>query len=581
MSESPSGFGCLGLPEPIVATVANLGYESASPVQAAAIPLLVEGHDVIAQAQTGTGKTAAFALPALARLQDDAILPQILILAPTRELAIQVAEACQAYARQLPDFHVVPIYGGQSYVPQLKALKRNPQAIVATPGRLLDHLKKGTIDLSELRTVVLDEADEMLRMGFIEDVESILAETPPDRQTALFSATMPPPIRRIANNYMRDPQTVSIQPKEATVDNIEQVFWPVHPRDKIDALSHLLEIEDYDGAIIFCRTRLGTVEVAEKLEARGYSAAALNGDVNQAMRERTINRLKSGKLDLIVATDVAARGIDVDRIDLVVNYDVPVDPESYVHRIGRTGRAGRTGKAVLFLTRRERRLLKAIERAIRGTIPQMPIPTGDQITEKRIGELRNVLAGLVANDDLSFYREVANRLSTELDATAEDLTAALLLLAQQERPLVLDQPVPQLDLGEDRPRRERSRREDRGGDRRDRGDAAGEQAVYRLEVGRRQGASPRNLVGALANEGGIDGRLIGSIRIFEQHSTIALPDNLSKSSLSALAKIQVGDGTLQIKRIGVAKPSHHKSRFRKEHPRSKPPEKRFRKKRHK
>ena len=374
---TPLLFVDLGLSAPVMASVTEVGYESPSPIQAATIPALLEGKDVLGQAQTGTGKTAAFALPILSRLKLDQKKPQALVLAPTRELAIQVAEAFQRYANKIPGFVVLPIYGGQGYAPQLTALKRGVHVVVGTPGRVIDHLDRGTLDLSELTTLVLDEADEMLRMGFIDDVEAVLKKTPPTRQVALFSATMPPVIRRIAQTYLRDPQEVTITAKTTTATNIRQRYWFVSGMHKLDALTRILEAEPFEAMIIFARTKLGTEELAQKLQARGLAAAAINGDVQQQQRERTIQQLKDGKLDILVATDVAARGLDVERISHVLNYDIPYDTESYVHRIGRTGRAGRSGDAILFVTPRERHLLRAIERATRQPITQMQLPSID------------------------------------------------------------------------------------------------------------------------------------------------------------------------------------------------------------
>ncbi|HEY0503330.1 MAG TPA: DEAD/DEAH box helicase, partial [Lysobacter sp.] len=364
-AESPSSndapslkFTDLALPEPLLKALADVGYESPSPIQAATIPPLLEGRDVLGQAQTGTGKTAAFALPILAQVEPGRHKPQALVLAPTRELAIQVAEAFQKYASHLPGFHVLPIYGGQSYYPQLQALKRGVQVVVGTPGRVIDHLERGSLDLSELRCLVLDEADEMLRMGFIDDVEAVLKKTPETRQVALFSATMPPPIKRIAQTYLKDPVEIAIKAKTTTAANIRQRYWAVSGVHKLDALTRILEAEPFEAMLVFSRTKLATEELAEKLSARSISAAAINGDVQQAQREKTIQNLKDGKIDVLVATDVAARGLDVERISHVLNYDIPYDTESYVHRIGRTGRAGRKGEAILFVTPRERGMLR-------------------------------------------------------------------------------------------------------------------------------------------------------------------------------------------------------------------------------
>ncbi|HSS08039.1 MAG TPA: DEAD/DEAH box helicase, partial [Rhodanobacteraceae bacterium] len=387
-TESPDaiGFRDLQLPTTLLETLADVGYESPSPIQAATIPPLLAGRDVLGQAQTGTGKTAAFALPILARLDLSKTKPQALVLAPTRELAIQVAEAFQRYASKLPGFHVLPIYGGQSYGPQLGGLKRGTHVVVGTPGRVIDHLERGSLDLSQLTTLVLDEADEMLRMGFIDDVEAVLKKTPPTRQIALFSATMPMPIRRIAQTYLRDPIEISIKSKTTTGANIRQRYWWVSGLHKLDALTRILEAETFDAMLVFTRTKQSTEELAEKLQARGFSAAAINGDIVQAQRERTIQQLRDGKLDILVATDVAARGLDVERISHVLNYDIPHDTEGYVHRIGRTGRAGRSGEAILFVTPREKRLLQAIERATRQPISEMQLPSVDAVNDKRVAK---------------------------------------------------------------------------------------------------------------------------------------------------------------------------------------------------
>ncbi|HET7845588.1 MAG TPA: DEAD/DEAH box helicase, partial [Xanthomonadales bacterium] len=372
-------FASLGLSAPVLEALAAVGYESPSPIQAATIPPLLEGRDVLGQAQTGTGKTAAFALPALSKLALDQRLPQVLVLAPTRELAIQVAEAFQRYAAKLPGFHVLPIYGGQAYGPQLGGLRRGAHVVVGTPGRMIDHLDRKSLDLSQVRWLVLDEADEMLRMGFIDDVEKILKSVPAERQTALFSATMPPPIKRIAQTYLRDPVEVTIAAKTRTATTVRQRYWLVSGMHKLDALTRILEAETFDGMIVFARTKQATEELAERLEARGFSAAAINGDIQQQQRERTIARLKDGQLDILVATDVAARGLDVERISHVVNYDIPYDSESYVHRIGRTGRAGRSGDAISFVTPRERGLLNRIEKTTKQPLTQMQLPTVEDI----------------------------------------------------------------------------------------------------------------------------------------------------------------------------------------------------------
>ncbi|MDI9240144.1 DEAD/DEAH box helicase [Lysobacter sp. LF1] len=444
-AESPSSndapslkFTDLALPEPLLKALADVGYESPSPIQAATIPPLLEGRDVLGQAQTGTGKTAAFALPILAQIEPGKHKPQALVLAPTRELAIQVAEAFQKYAHHLPGFHVLPIYGGQSYYPQLQALKRGVQVVVGTPGRVIDHLERGSLDLSELRCLVLDEADEMLRMGFIDDVEAVLKKTPETRQVALFSATMPPPIRRIAQTYLKDPIEIAIKAKTTTAANIRQRYWAVSGVHKLDAITRILEAEPFDAMIVFARTKQATEELAEKLAARGISAAAINGDVQQAQREKTIQNLKDGKIDVLVATDVAARGLDVERISHVLNFDIPYDTESYVHRIGRTGRAGRKGEAILFVTPRERGMLRAIERATRQPIEPMALPTVETVNEQRVNRFLGRITSAMEGNDLAQFRDLVERYEREQNVPAVEIAAALAKLVQGDMPLLLD-----------------------------------------------------------------------------------------------------------------------------------------------
>ncbi|MEG3158653.1 DEAD/DEAH box helicase, partial [Lysobacter zhanggongensis] len=439
--ETPSiKFTDLALPEALLKALSDVGYESPSPIQAATIPPLLAGRDVLGQAQTGTGKTAAFALPALANIDPAQKTPQVLVLAPTRELAIQVAEAFQKYAHHLPGFHVLPIYGGQSYYPQLQALKRGVQVVVGTPGRVIDHLERGSLDLSELRCLVLDEADEMLRMGFIDDVEAVLKKTPETRQVALFSATMPPQIKRIAQTYLKDPVEVAIKNKTSTAANIRQRYWSVSGVHKLDALTRILEAEPFDAMIVFARTKLGTEELADKLAARGIAAAAINGDVQQQQREKTIQNLKDGRIDVLVATDVAARGLDVERISHVLNYDIPYDTESYVHRIGRTGRAGRKGEAILFVTPRERGMLRAIERATRQPIEPMELPTIETVNEQRVSKFLGRIGDALQGEDLSLFRDLVERYEREQNVPAVEIAAALAKLVQGENPLLLTPP---------------------------------------------------------------------------------------------------------------------------------------------
>jgi len=422
-------FRDLALSEPVLRALADVGYESPSPIQAATIPVLMSGADMLGQAQTGTGKTAAFALPALSRIDLARHEPQVLVLVPTRELALQVSEAFLRYAAHIKGFHVLPIYGGQSYQPQLNALRRGAHVVVGTPGRVIDHMNRGTLKLSELTLLVLDEADEMLHMGFVDAVESILEQTPPQRQVALFSATLPAPIRRIAQKHLRSPVEVTIKSKTSTATNIRQRYWLVSGMHKLDALTRILEAEPFDGMLVFTRTKQSTVELAEKLEARGFAAAALNGDIPQALRERTVSRLKDGQIDIVVATDVAARGLDVERIGHVVNYDVPYDTESYVHRIGRTGRAGRSGEAILFIAPRERNMLRAIERATRQAIEPMNLPSVDAVNARRIAKFKEGIAGAAAQAGTAAYRPIIEQLELETGIPLIDIAAALASLS--------------------------------------------------------------------------------------------------------------------------------------------------------
>ena len=513
---SISPFAALGLEGPVLQAVTEVGYETPSPIQAEAIPPLLAGRDLLGQAQTGTGKTAAFALPLLSRLDLALPAPQLLVLTPTRELAIQVAEALQTYARHLRGFHVLPVYGGQGMGTQLRQLQRGAHAIVGTPGRILDHLGRRTLRLEQLRALVLDEADEMLRMGFIDDVEAILEATPATRQVALFSATMPPAIGRVAQKHLKEPVEVRIAAKTATVATIEQHFWPVSGLHKIDALTRILEVEEFDGMLVFVRTKQATEELAQKLEARGYAATALNGDMPQPLRERTVERLRSGKLDIVVATDVAARGLDVERITHVVNYDIPYDPEAYVHRIGRTGRAGRAGKAILFVAPRERRMLRLIEQVTRQPITPMRLPTQADITDRRVARFKQLLDATRSSQELDFFRDVVEAYREERGLDVEEVAAALAFLVQRERPLAPPagaQPAerPARDDGE-APRRAPRERDIEGG-----------WVRYRIEVGRDHGVQPKNIVGAIANEAQLDSRAIGHVKLHDSFSTVELP----------------------------------------------------------
>ena len=571
MSASPvSLFSDLNLSAPLIKALKDVGYESPSPIQAATIPLLLDNLDVLGQAQTGTGKTAAFALPILSRIDIKQTAPQALVLAPTRELAIQVAEAFQTYAAHIPGFHVLPIYGGQSYGPQLSALRRGVHVVVGTPGRVIDHLDKGSLDLSKLKTLVLDEADEMLRMGFIDDVERILQETPESRQTALFSATMPSAIRRIANTYLRQPKEITVAAKTGTAENIRQRYWLVSGMHKLDALTRILEAENFDGMIIFSRTKLGTEELASKLQARGFSAAAINGDIQQAQRERTIQQLKDGKIDILVATDVAARGLDVERISHVVNYDVPHDPESYTHRIGRTGRAGRSGEAILFITPRERGLLKMIERSTRQPISSLELPSIQAVNDVRIAKFKSQISETLAQGELEQFQSLIEDFEREQNIPAIEIAAALAKMARGDVPLLLDKK--QATAWEERPARagatERFDRPERG-DRFDRGDrpdrserfpkkerivraADPGMQTFRIEVGYQHGVKPGNIVGAIANEGGVDSKFIGRIEIYDDYSVLDMPDNLPPDVIEHIGGIKVAGQALRISRDGDA-----------------------------
>ncbi|MCC8987901.1 MAG: DEAD/DEAH box helicase [Candidatus Contendobacter sp.] len=560
MSSPIETFEQLALSAPLLATIVALGYEAPSPIQAATIPLLLAGHDVLGQAQTGTGKTAAFALPILEKLNLADRQPQALVLTPTRELAIQVAEAFQGYARHLPGFHVLPIYGGQSMSIQLRTLRRGVHVIVGTPGRVMDHLRRETLSLATLRTVVLDEADEMLRMGFIDDVDWILEQTPTEKQVALFSATMPEPIRRVAHRHLRDPKEVKIKTSTATVSTVRQRYWRVSGLHKLDVLTRILEVEDVDAVLVFVRTKTETTELAERLEARGYACAALHGDMTQALREKTIEQFKSGGLDIMVATDVAARGLDVQRISHVINYDIPYDTEAYVHRIGRTARAGRTGDAILFVAPREMRMLRAIEKATRQTLEPMQPPSREAIAGRRVAQFKQQISEILAAQELDFFYQVIGEIEQEQEISAHDIAAALTWLAQRGRPFQLEgkaDPKEQEEAPPARPEREsRESRESKPEGRRERRprDAGRDSADldkirYRIEVGREQGATPQNIVGAIANEAGVESRYIGRIEIFDDYSTVDLPDGMPAEIFQHLRRVRVRQHPMNISRL--------------------------------
>ncbi|CAD2226491.1 ATP-dependent RNA helicase [Pseudoalteromonas sp. 3J6] len=548
MSE-PVTFESLNLSPAILKAVEELGYKTPSEIQAQCIPLLLERKDVLGLAQTGTGKTAAFALPLLNNIDPSVKQPQILVLTPTRELAIQVAEAFEQYAKHTRGVEVLALYGGQSYSIQLSALRRGAQIIVATPGRLIDHINRGTIKFDALQALVLDEADEMLRMGFIDDVENIMEKTPREKQTCLFSATMPKQIQNISSKYMNNPEQVHISARNSTVSSVEQVFWNAHVH-KNKAIVRFLEAEQYEGAIVFVRTRNDTVQLAELLEREGFSAAPLNGDMNQQARERTVDRLKSGMLNVVIATDVAARGLDVDRLSLVINYDIPQDSEAYVHRIGRTGRAGRTGKAILFVKHNERYLLKNIIRHTKSEIAQVELPTAKVVEEKRINALQEKLTLALENKDITFFNEVAANMAQKLELAPEDLAGALLCLAQQQSPIKVEEvKIQPRERNERNPRNDRNdrgdrgRRNERGGERAERKPRernsrdAGPMDTYRIEVGREHGVQVKNIVGAIANEADISSKFIGDIRLHDSHSTVQLPQNMPKDVLDHFQKV--------------------------------------------
>ncbi len=550
-------FADLGLGAKVLKSLAEVGYESPSAIQAETIPPLLAGRDVMGLAQTGTGKTAAFALPILDRLDLSQKTPQALVLAPTRELALQVCEAFERYAAHTRGVHVLPVYGGQGYGVQLSALRRGVHIVVGTPGRIMDHLDKGTLDLSELRFLVLDEADEMLNMGFAEDVETILADTPDDKQVALFSATMPKQIRNLSQKYLHDPVSITIERKTRTADNIAQRYLICSYPQKVDALTRILEVENFEGMIVFVRTKNETETLAEKLRARGFSAAAINGDVAQVQRERTVNQLKTGKLDILVATDVAARGLDVERISHVVNYDIPTDTESYVHRIGRTGRAGRSGDAISFVTPRERYLLKHIEKATRQPLTQMQLPSVDDVNATRLARFDDRITAALESPQVGFFRDVVNHYIQEHDVPEVDVAAALAIVLQGDTPLILEPERPQRrdrdDRGDRGPRRDdRDDRDDRGP--RDRGPRAPRRgsdqplATYKIQVGKRHRVEPRQIVGAIANEGGLGRNDFGAITIRPDYSLVELPAKLPGHVWDKLKETRISGKLIELKR---------------------------------
>ena len=573
----------MALKAPLLKALDNLGYEAPTAIQAQTIPLLLDGRDVLGQAQTGTGKTAAFALPALSNLDLKLAAPQVMVLAPTRELAIQVAEAFQSYASQTKGFHVLPVYGGQDYGTQIRALQRGVHVIVGTPGRVMDHMRRGNIKLDNLKTLVLDEADEMLRMGFIDDVEWVLEQSPKDRQIALFSATMPTAIRRITKRYLNNPAEITIELKTTTAASIHQRYWPVSGTHKLDALTRILEAETTDAMLVFVRTKTATLEIAEKLEARGYRAVALNGDIAQKNRERIITQLKAGKLDILVATDVAARGLDVERISHVINYDIPHDTEAYVHRIGRTGRAGRVGDAILFVAPREQRMLQSIERATRQKIELMQLPSTDMVNNRRIEKFKQRITDTLTDQDLSLFKDLITQYQQEKEIDTLDIAAALAKQVQGNAPFLLSgksHEKPARAFKFDDSARERKPRGDKSGSayedkRKPRRNAestyddkrkpsraeadaqnqpleAGKDR-FRIEVGHNHDVKPGNIVGAIANEADLDSKFIGRINIFDDYSLVDLPENMPKELLNTLKQVRVAGQRMNISQVGGRK----------------------------
>jgi ATP-dependent RNA helicase DeaD len=529
-TEDGTTFEDLGLDRRILRALRDVGYEVPSPVQAATIPPLMAGRDLVGQAQTGTGKTAAFALPILSRIDAKKATTQALVLAPTRELVLQVAEAIGRYAHHIKDLHVLPVYGGQAYAPQLAGLRRGAHVVVGTPGRVIDHLEKRTLDLGELRTLVLDEADEMLRMGFQEDVERVLAETPDGKQVALFSATMPAPIRRISKRYLHDPVEITVRTKTVTAARTRQRYLWVSAPQKMDAITRILEVEPYEAMIIFVRTKSATEDLAERLRSRGFAAQAINGDLTQIQRERVIGQLRAGTLDLLVATDVAARGLDVERITHVVNYDIPTDPESYVHRIGRTGRAGRSGEALLFVTPREKGLLNAIEKATKQSLLEMELPSPEDVNAQRIARFHDAITTALSAPAQSMFKGIVLAYQSEHDVPLADIAAALAVMSQDEREFLLS---PDPAAAPDRSKTARNKK--------------GKLATYRISVGHRHRVSPGQIVGAIANEGGLDASAFGKIDIRANHSTVELPARLPSTVLQALARTRIADQPINLR----------------------------------
>ncbi len=550
------GFGEMNLSKPVLAALNNIGYEAPTSIQTMTIPLMLSGKDVIGQAQTGTGKTAAFACPLLSNINLRKKKPQVLVLAPTRELAIQVAEAFKEFASRMTGFRVLPIYGGQGYDGQLRQLKRGVHVIVGTPGRLMDHMRRGTLKFEELNCIVLDEADEMLRMGFIDDVEWILEKTPAQRQIALFSATMPNAIKKIAKKYLDDPREVIIKQRTTTADTINQRFWIVKGTHKLDAITRILEAETFDGIIVFVRTKTATVELAEKLEARGFATEALNGDIAQKTRERTIAKLKNGKIDILVATDVAARGLDVERISHVINYDIPNNAEAYIHRVGRTGRAGRQGEAILFVSPRERWMIRVIEKATRQKMELMKLPSNETINDKRIANFKQSITDTLASKTLRNFRDLIDQYRQEHDVPALDIAAALAQMLHGDKPLL--KAKQKKELPKENYKKKQNTKIDnkkkiikKPEHHKKKHKTAVEQGMerFRIEVGHTHGVGPKDIVGAIVNETGLDAIQIGDIDIFEKFTLVDLPQGMPNSIFKLLKKVWVCQHQLKISKI--------------------------------
>jgi ATP-dependent RNA helicase DeaD len=551
--EPVSSFQSLGLPSELIQALEDVGYETPSPIQLEAIPPLLEGTDLLGHAPTGTGKTAAFALPLLANIDLDSRYQQVLVLTPTRELAIQVAEAFQRYANHLKDFHVLPVYGGQEYSGQIRALRRGVHVVVGTPGRVMDHIRKGTMKLDKLRALVLDEADEMLRMGFIDDVEWIMEQTPENRQIALFSATMPKQIQKITKRYLKDPLNIAIKAKTATAESISQRYWLVSNLHKLDALTRILEVEPFDAVLLFVRTKIATTELAERLAARGYAAEALNGDMPQKNREQMVARLKKGSIDILVATDVAARGLDVDRISHVINYDIPYDAEAYIHRIGRTGRAGRKGEAILFVAPREKRMLAAIEKATRQKVEAMTLPSTEMVNSQRISRFKQTITDTLAGGSLEFMQGILESYELEHDVSPIEIAAALAKLSMGEKSLLLEpeKKAPRERKGGSGKGEAPFRREGKGKARPEKKLAEGMER-FRIEIGHDHEVQPGNIVGAIANEAGLDAEHIGHIDIRDKFSFIELPEGMPRAVFNDLQKVWIGGQKLKISRVAVS-----------------------------